>query len=277
MLEKRRARRQDEKAKKMNEYKQIIEPEVICLENGKDCDYNDKPCSNDLPHPTVKDEIIVDGLSALDAWSSKLQREEAHQINESKKTNEKNQIPFTEKELKKLHNKGIDFVNGRFSCSVCKIELKKGNLNSHLRGKRHARAVNPNAENESTETARKSITINISDPLDKKRVDFKNGKYFCSICQIKFDEGSLDSHLQGKRHNANKKQPERAKRRVENKKNLVSKIEISSREFIVMKEIKNGRMKQICSLCNVGGSGENDIKSHLIGRKHKLNYEKFGK
>ena len=181
--------RQFEEPKKLNECKQIDEPEVICLGND-----NDERSSEDLPNPTIKDKMILDGLSALDVWLSKVERKQALKINESKKT-KKNQIPFTEKELKELHNKGIDFVNGSFSCSVCKIELKKGNLNSHLRGKRHARAVNPNAENG---TARKSITINISDPLDKKRVDFKNGKYFCSICQIKFDEGSLDSHLQGK-------------------------------------------------------------------------------
>ena len=83
----------------------------------------------------------MDGLSALDVWLSKLERKQALQINESKKT-KKNQISFTEKELKELHNKGIDFVNGRYSCSVCKIKLGKGNLNSHLKGKRHAMAIN---------------------------------------------------------------------------------------------------------------------------------------
>ena len=69
MLEKSRARRQEEKAKKLNEYKQIIEPEVICLVNGKDWDYNIKPCSKDLPHTTVKDiqgQINVDEQSKED-------------------------------------------------------------------------------------------------------------------------------------------------------------------------------------------------------------------
>ena len=204
--------------------------------------------------------------SACDEVERKLKREEDSQSNESIKTKE-NQIPFKERELKKLHNKGIDFVNVSFSCSVCKIGLQKDNINSHLKGKRHARALNPDAENESIETKRKLKTINISDSLDKKSIDFVNGKHFCSFCQINFHEGSLDSHLQGKQHARNKK-----KKHSKYKQKLVSKIEISSRELIVMKEIKGGRMKQICCLCNVGVSGESDIKSHLIGRKHKLNY-----
>ena len=93
--------------------------------------------------------------------------------------------------------------------------------------------------------------------LHNNSIDIVNGSFSCSVCQIGLQKDNIDLHLQGKRHATA----------------LVSKIEISSREFIVMKEIRRGWMKQICSLCNVGTSGENDIHSHLSGRKHKLNYD----
>ena len=73
--------RQFEEAKKLNECKKIDDPEVICLGND-----NDERSSEDLPNPTIKDKMILDGLSALDVWLSKVERKQALKINESKKT-----------------------------------------------------------------------------------------------------------------------------------------------------------------------------------------------
>ena len=51
--------------------------------------------------------------------------------------------PFTEKDFKKLQSKGIDFVNGRFSCSICHIAgLNKHDIRPHLQGKRHENRLN---------------------------------------------------------------------------------------------------------------------------------------
>ena len=59
-------KRQSKKVKKLSECKQIDEPEVICLGNGKNWDYNDNRSSEDLPYPAVKDiqgQIIGDDQS----------------------------------------------------------------------------------------------------------------------------------------------------------------------------------------------------------------------
>jgi len=278
-------------------FNQINEPEVICLGTGRDliCDYNDNHSSKDLPNPSIKDiqGKIIDDEQSLEEVKKK--KELVGQINKSIKT--KNQLSI--ESWKELQNKGIDFVNGSFSCLVCEIGFQIGNLDTHLQGKRHAKGVKaPNEKKKKElkivkkrarrqeEKAKKLNEVKQIDgseviclgngkdcddndknqvpltekeltELNNKGIDFVNGSFSCSVCKIGLKKDSIYSHLQGKRHVTA----------------LVSKIEISSREFIVIKEIKSGWMRQICSLCNVGTSGENDIQSHLSGRKHKLNYD----
>ena len=71
-------------------FNQINEPEVICLGTGKDWDYNDNRSSKDLPNPSIKD---IQG-----------------QINEDEQN--------LEGVKRTLDNNCIDFVNGRYSCSI---------------------------------------------------------------------------------------------------------------------------------------------------------------
>jgi len=88
--------------------------------------------------------------------------------------------------------------------------------------------------------------------------------YGCSIFLNKHSRKL--THLQGKLH---AKQAE--------KQEIASKNEISSREFIVITETNDGKMKQVCILCDVILVSENCIKSHLSGRRHKANYKRFSK
>jgi len=128
--------------------------------------------------------------------------------------------------------------------------------------------------NESTETARKPVTFT------KERIDVVEGGYFCSICQIKLNKGSLVSHLEGKRHAKIAKQAREAKvikLDEEYKHKIASKNEISSREFIVITETNDGEMKQVCSLCDAVVPSEKWIQSHLSGQKHKSKYGRYRK
>ena len=54
--------------------------------------------------------------------------------------------------------------------------------------------------NESTETTRKPVTFTNWDSMVNESIDVVEGGYFCSICQIRLNKGSLVSHLEGKRH-----------------------------------------------------------------------------
>jgi len=118
-------------------FNQINEPDVICLGTGKDWDYNDNHGSKDLPNPSITDiqgKIIDDEQSLKEVKKNK---ELVGQINKSLKT--KNQLSI--ESWKELQNKGIDFVNGSFSCLVCEIGFHIGNHDTHLQGKRHAKGV----------------------------------------------------------------------------------------------------------------------------------------
>jgi len=213
--------------------------EVICLVNVKDSDYNDNLSCKDLSNSYIKD---IQGTFEDD--------------------------------------KSLDEVKNRYNPNFENwLESKSSSTGRGIQFSVPSSAIytlQPKQIYESTETTSKPITINISELLDKKSIDFKNGKYFCLICQIQL-KGNIDLHLQGKRHVENEKQPERCKKLAEYKQKLVSENKISSRVFILIKEIKNGQMKQICSLCDVGVSGEHDIQSHLSGRKHRIYYERFNK
>ena len=104
-------------------FNQINEPEVICLGNGRDliCDYNDNHSSKETPYHRINDiqgQIIEDEQS-LEVVKEELKSKDKEldgQINESKKA-KKRQIPS-------------------FSCYVCQIGQKKGNLHLHLSLKR---------------------------------------------------------------------------------------------------------------------------------------------
>jgi len=198
---------QSKKAKMVNECKQIDEPEVICSGNSKD--YNDNRSSEDLPYPAVNDiqgQVIGDEQSLEEVKKNK---ELVGQINRFLKS--ENQVSI-ENWQSELQSKGIDFVNGRFSCSVCEIGLGIGNVGSHLQGKRHAMAVNPVFERQKQYAK-----------LEKK------------LNQYKQKQGI---------------------------------------EFIVIKELKDGNFHLICSLCEWGITDAKCLKNHLNGEKHKLNLAK---
>ena len=128
--------------------------------------------------------------------------------------------PFTEKELKKLHNKGIDFVNGSFSCSICQIGLKKHDLYPHLQGKRHEkklalndkikkehqlekRRVEKSKKQEMKETLAVKNEIISREFILKK--EFENGKMelVCSLCDVVIiSEKTINVHLSGQLHKA---------------------------------------------------------------------------
>jgi len=253
------------------------DPEVICLiGNGKDWDYNDNQSFKDLPH----NEQSLEGVKKT--WL----------------------------------NNCIDFVNGsRYTCSVCQIELMKNNIDSHLKGKKHAKLAERPAEiahpnpiveylkeqilkdewfkevigqhKESTKTKEfiktkeKPFTFNSSEALIYKSIDFVNGSYSCSVCQIELKERDLFLHLQGKRHakrraqkDKDKKEYRLSKKHAVKAKKLATKNEISSRKFLI-KEFLNGSLKQLCILCDTVVKSERLINAHFSGQKHKANYERY--
>jgi len=312
-----------------NHIDDIDEPEVVCLGNGKDWDwdYNDNRSFKDLPHHTVKDiqvhslddeqsldEDVKKGYkTALDEWERKLQI-----------FNSKVNVIYNERGLegvkKTLVINSIDFVNGIYSCSVCQIKLMKNDIDSHLKGKRHAKLAEsparkappqPKVEDlkeqiikdewfeeeikesaktkESTKTKEfiktkeKQFTFNSSEALIYKSIDFVNGSYSCSVCQIELKERDLFLHLQGKRHAKRRAQKEKDKKeyRLSKKhavkaKKLATKNEISSRKFLI-KEFLNGSLKQLCILCDTVVKSERLINAHFSGQKHKANYERYTK
>jgi len=252
------------------------ESEVICLGNGKDWDYNDNHSFKDLPH----NEQSLEGVKKT--WL----------------------------------NNCIDFVNGsRYTCSVCQIELMKKDIDWHLKGKRHTKLAekpaeiahpNPTVEylkeqiikdewfqevigqhKESTKTKEfikeESFTFNSSETLHNKSIDFVNGSYSCSVCQIELKERDLFLHLQGKRHakrraqkDKDKKEYRLSKKHAVKAKKLATKNEISSRKFLI-KEFLNGSLKQLCILCDTVVKSERLINAHFSGQKHKANYERYTK
>jgi len=228
-------------------FKPFDDPEVLCLGNGKDLisNYNNNHNSKDLHYPTVKDcqgQIIEDEQSldedvwkkfklACVEWGRELKSEQVRQqINESKET-KKNKISFTEKELKKLLIKGIDLLNGSFSCLVCQVGLEKSDIDLHIQGKQHVKMKKIlKLERKAGMLAERTIKWKM------KRKIWLNEEY---------------------------------------KQKLATKNEISSWEFILIKEFEDGIMKQMCILCDVIVSNEFSIRGHLKGRKHKANYERY--
>jgi len=182
-------------------FNQINEPEVICLGNGKDlnCDYNDNHSSKDPYYPVVKDfqgQIIEDEQS----------------LEGVKRT---------------LDNNCIDFVNGSYSCSVCHIEIRINNIESHLQGKQHAKLAEGPAE-----MAEKN-----QEKMLKKKL----------------------------------------KRKLKKKQKLAAENEISSSEFILIKELKSGKVLRVCILCDLKLKSECESREHLRGPKHKATYERYSK
>ena len=117
---------------------------------------------------------------------------------------------------KTLHNNSIDIVNGSFSCSVCQIGLKKGDINSHLQGKLHTKLTDIKVK-----------------PIWPKS--------------------------------------------LQRKQKLVAENEISSREFIKIKEWKDGKKRLMCLLCDVLIKSECITKHHLKDWIHKATYERYSK
>ena len=121
-------------------FNHIDEPEVICLGNGKDWDYNDNRSSKDPPYPTMK----------------------VRQKKKSKKA-EKQQ----KKKLKMLLEKGIDFWNGSYSCLVCQIELEQINIHKHLQGFDMQRELQQGKRKRMRKNP--SLQRNLSDNLKRRR------------------------------------------------------------------------------------------------------------
>jgi len=199
-------KRQSKKVKKLNECKQIDEPEVICLGNGKD--YNDNRSSGDLPYPAVKDiqgQIIGDDQSLEEFKKNK---ELVGQINKSLKT--KNQLSI--ESWMELQSKGIDFVDGSYSCSVCHIlGLNKSDLHPHLQGIRHAEAINPDAKKQK----RHAKLEKMLSQFKQKQIagielivikELKDGNFhlICSLCKWSITGAKcLKNHLNGEKHKLN--------------------------------------------------------------------------
>ena len=117
----------------------------------------------------------------------------------------------------------------------------KDNIASHLQGKRHAKGAKALNEKKKEELK-----------LEKRRARRKAVK-------ARMKEMRLDKKLE------------------EYKQKLASENEISSREFILIKEFEDGKMKQVCSLCDVVVSKEKTIYGHLSGQLHKATYERYSK
>ena len=117
----------------------------------------------------------------------------------------------------------------------------KDNIASHLQGKRHAKGAKALNEKKKEELK-----------LEKRRARRKAVK-------ARMKEMRLDKKLE------------------EYKQKLASENEISSREFILIKEFEDGNMKQVCSLCGLVVPNEDCIKSHLSRQKHKAAYKRYSK
>jgi len=197
-------KRQSKKVKKLSECKQIDEPEVICLGNGKNWDYNDNRSSEDLPYPAVKD---IQDEQSLEEFKKNM--ELLIQINKSLNTNNRLSI----KSWQKLQNKGIDFVNGNFSCLVCKIGLGKGDIDSHLQGKRHLMVADPDAaklkrhvklEKKLNKCKEKVAKIAGIEFIVIKKFKDGNLKLICSLCHVEVTSvKSIKEHIRGQRHKLN--------------------------------------------------------------------------
>jgi len=229
------------------------EPEVICLGNGMDlnCDYNDNHSSKDPPYPVVED---IQGQNIED-----------------------------EQSLEGVNN-CIDFVDGSYSCSVCRIKLQKVSIESHLQGKRH-KVKEIKMEQACKNKFRWPFTEKDLKELHSKGIDFVDGwRFSCSVCHIGLTKNDVESHLQGKQHiqlaeglaeKAEKNKEKMLKNKLKRKQKLAAENEISSSELILTKKLKNGIFLRMCRLCDMRLKSESESRDHLRGLYHKATYEKY--
>jgi len=271
-----------------DKFNHIDELEVICLGNGKDWDYNDNLSSKDLSNPNVTDiqgnvgEELQDTTQSKIASDAKFIQDMTKRIQNMKNWLWKQQDFSTSIQIVK------QIVDDEKSLEEAEKRYKPA-LEAWLRSQEEIKAAYEEfeewLETECSSTERSvpsTIASSAAAPTWQPKFNETRRKplsderilkecYWCSICEIVVNKKhcSIDLHLKGKQH---AKQAEKVK-----KQEIASKNEISSRDFIVITETNDGKMKQLCSLCDVIVVSENCIKSHLSGRRHKATYESFRK
>jgi len=226
------------------------EPEVICLGDVKDlnCDYNDNHSFKDLPHHTVKgfQGQIIEDEQSLEGVKRTLDNKCIDFENGSYYCSvchiglQKNDIDsHLQGKLHAKHcdyndnhnsnglpnpclegvNNCINFVNGYYSCSVCKIGLQKDDIDSHLQGKKHLSLAGSPADK--AELERKNQEMKLKKKLKKKEKlaaeneissseliltkKLKSGIVLrvCRLCDMKLkSESESRDHLRGLYHKA---------------------------------------------------------------------------
>jgi len=226
------------------------EPEVIYLGNGKDLngDYNNNHNFNGLPNPTVEDiqGHIIEDEQRLKAVKRTLDNNCIDFVNGSYSCSvchiglQKNDIDsHLQGKLHAKHcdyndnhnsnglpspslegvNNCIDFVNGRYSCSVCRILLQKDEIESHLQGKKHvslagspakkAELEKKNQEKKLEKKQKNKQKLAAENEISSSELilvkELNSGKVLrvCRLCDMKLkSECESRDHLRGQYHKA---------------------------------------------------------------------------
>ena len=265
-----------------DKFNHIDELEVLCLGNGKDWDYNDNLSNKNLSNPNVKDVQGTVGEDRQHTTQSKIVSDDKFIQDMTKRIQNMKNWLWKQQDFSTSIQIVKQIVDDEKSLEEAMKRYKPA-LEAWLRSQEEIKAAYEEfeewLETECSSTERSvpsTITSSAAAPTwqpkfnETKRKPLSDERILKECYSIVLNKHCrIDSHLQGKRH---------AKRadKVE-KQEIASKNEISSREFIVITETNDGKMKQVCSLCDVIVLSEKCIKSHLSGRRHKATYKSFCK
>lgn len=135
-------------------------------------------------------------------------------------------------------------------CELCDAILQPGNIESHIKGKRHQRAL----------FLKKQSENNISVTEDAKNAD---SSAMCNVCNVPVPQSGMNCHVNGKRH----KQMLQKHKSVQNNKNKHTVIAAKPRDSSVP-------AGNICEICDTEVALEN-MESHVNSKKHKRNVEQM--
>ncbi|KAK1402110.1 C2H2-type domain-containing protein [Heracleum sosnowskyi] len=139
-----------------------------------------------------------------------------------------------------------------WTCAVCLVTTSsKATLNSHLLGRKHrARCEELKVGKQTTEKV-----VTVGGP---------NRVRYCTICQVKTSEETWNSHVQGKKHKSKCKELKAIVKEAKNNNFLRTATNNSGVNYSFG-----------CDICEVMVQSEATLRSHLLGKKHKLKSEEL--
>lgn len=144
-------------------------------------------------------------------------------------------------------------TSGVYTCHFCDVSLPNSEgYKTHLRGKRHKKAVD--------------ISSN------RDRLPSNTSRYWCNICNIFCtDQEALDAHLKGKRHHKTLKLKGIVQQAgKEDRDNPTPSTEIVDNPFLSSKPPTRIR----CTLCDTVFDNNSEIQSHLTTTQHYMSLRK---